>query len=160
MPTINQLVKRGRPPQHLLHLVRIWQELTQHSQPCSHAAFSSELERLEFEPLSDLERTVATRSLARFGRQGVADDNLKICANEDWVRLFIALRRACVPDTRITPGLLREWKTKVASSTVVNSTLWRWRPLMLCLSTRPTWISGSSPRMSWCSRLTFIVTEP
>jgi len=45
---------------------------------------------------------------------------LKICANEDWVRLFIALRRACLPDTRITPGLLREWKTKVASSIVVT----------------------------------------
>ena len=39
------------------------------------ASFRSELERLEFEPVSALERTVATRSLARYGRQGVGDDN-------------------------------------------------------------------------------------
>jgi hypothetical protein len=83
------------------------------------ASFRSELVRLELEPVSNLERTVATRSLVRYGRQGVADDSLKTCANEDWVRLFIALRRACLPDTRITPGLLREWKTKVTSSIVV-----------------------------------------
>jgi len=54
------------------------------------ASFRSELVRLELEPVSNLERTVATRSLVRYGMQGVADDNLKICANEDWVRLFIA----------------------------------------------------------------------
>ena len=83
------------------------------------ASFRSELVRLEFEPVGNLERTVATRSLVRYGMQGVADDNLKICANEDWVRLFIALRRACLPDTRITPGLFREWKAEVTSSTVV-----------------------------------------
>ena len=84
------------------------------------ASFRSELVRLELEPVSNLERTVATRSLVRYGMPGVADDNLKVCANEDWVRLCIALRRACLPDTRITPGLLREWKTKVASSIVVR----------------------------------------
>ena len=76
------------------------------------AAFRSEMERLEREPASDMERIVATRSLVRCERQGVADDNLKICASEDWVRLCIALRRANIPNTRITPALLREWKTK------------------------------------------------
>ena len=85
----------------------------------SDAAFRSELERLEREPAIDLERIVATRSLVRYGRQGVADDNLKICASEDWVRLFIALRRASIPNTRITPALLREWNTMVTSSTAV-----------------------------------------
>ncbi len=69
----------------------------------SDAAFRSELERLELEPVSDLERTIATRSLVRY----------------DWVRLFIAPRRAYIPNTRITPAILREWKTKVASSTSV-----------------------------------------
>ena len=33
--------------------------------------------------------------------------------------MFIALRRASIPNTRITPALLREWRTKVASSPVV-----------------------------------------
>jgi hypothetical protein len=33
--------------------------------------------------------------------------------------LFIALRRAYLRNTRITPALLREWKIKVASSTSV-----------------------------------------
>ena len=86
----------------------------------SDAAFRSELARLESEPVSDLERMVATRALVRYQRQGVAHDNLKVCASEDWVRLFIAFRRACIPDTRITPALLRQWKTKVASTVVIR----------------------------------------
>ena len=44
---------------------------------------------------------------------------MKIRTSEDWVRLFSALRRASTPNTRITPALLREWKTKVASSIAV-----------------------------------------
>ena len=34
--------------------------------------------------------------------------------------MFVALRRACLPDTRITPGLLREWKTKGTSTVVMR----------------------------------------
>ena len=94
--------------QPFLRLIRIWLELKQHSQPCyMMQAFRSELELLEREPASDLERIVATRSWVRYERQGVADDYLKLCASEDWVRLFIALRRAHSPHTRITPALLR-----------------------------------------------------
>ena len=41
------------------------------------ASFRSELVRSELEPVSNLERTVATRSLVRYGMQAVADDNLR-----------------------------------------------------------------------------------
>ena len=85
----------------------------------SDAAFRSEIARLEHQPVSDLERLVATRALVRYERHGFADDDVSICANEDWICLFIALRRAHLPNTRITPALLMEWKTKVNSSTVV-----------------------------------------
>ena len=65
----------------------------------SDAAFRSEIARLEHQPVSDLERIVATRALVRYERHGFADDDVKICANEDWIRLFIALRRAHSPHT-------------------------------------------------------------
>ena len=82
----------------------------------SDAAFRSEIERLEHEPISELERLVATRASVRYERHGFANDDVKICANEDWIRLFIAFRRANSPQSRITPALLRDWKSKVTSS--------------------------------------------
>ena len=75
----------------------------------SEAAFHSELALLESEPVSDLERIVATRSLVRYERLGIPDEHLNPSASEDWVRLYIALRRAHLPNTRITPALLRAW---------------------------------------------------
>ena len=127
----------------------------------SDAAFKSEMLRSPVEPASPQELLVAQRSLVRYEKQGPTDDEFQVCANEDWVRLYVALRRALPHDTRITPGILRQWKSKVASSTSVkeSATSWRRRPLMLCPSTRRTWTSGSSPRMSWCSRLTSILRE-
>ena len=128
----------------------------------SDAAFRSEIERLEHEPISELERLVATRALVRYERHGFANDDVKICANEDWIRLFIALRRAHSPHTRITPALLRDWKTKVASSTVVMRKCYIVETAALdALPQYPPdldkWII---PGMSWCSRLTSILTEP
>ena len=58
------------------------------------AAFRSEIARLEHQPVSDLERLASTRALVRYERHGFADDDVKICANEDWIRLCIAFRRA------------------------------------------------------------------
>ena len=84
------------------------------------AAFRSEIARLEHKPVYDLERLVATRASVRYERHGFADDDVKICANEDWIRLCIALRCAHSPHTRITPALFRDWKTKVTSSIVVT----------------------------------------
>ena len=63
---------------------------------------------------------VAQRPLVRYERQGPTDDESKVCANEDWVRLCIALLRAHPMHTRIVPGFLRQWKSKVTSSTSVK----------------------------------------
>ena len=86
----------------------------------SEAAFNAELQRLAVQPPGAEELLVAQRSLVRYERQGPTDDESKVCANEDWVRLFVALRRAHPIHTRITPGLLRQWKSKVTSSTSVK----------------------------------------
>ena len=77
----------------------------------------TELARLEDHPPSEDENKVARRALMRYGK---SDD--VIAASEDWVRLFIAIRRTGGAHTRITPTMLKQWKTKVKSSTTVMRT--------------------------------------
>jgi hypothetical protein len=78
--------------------------------------------------------------------------------------LFIALRSVHPHHTRITHALLNQWKTKVTSSTYVSRK--RFIVEMAALDALPEYPldlekqSGSPPGMSWCSRLTFLLTEP
>eukprot|EP00969_Alexandrium_andersonii_P229469 10134894-Alexandrium_andersonii.AAC.1 len=58
-------------------------------------------------PPAQEEDAAARRALVRYGK---ADD--AVAASEDWVRLYIALRRTGGSDMRITPGILKSWKTK------------------------------------------------
>ena len=84
------------------------------------AAFSTEFKRLEASPASPAERVAAQRALVRYEKSGGGDEDSQVSASEDWVRLFIALRRVHPPRTRITPELLKQWKTKITSSTIVK----------------------------------------
>ena len=83
------------------------------------ATLSEQLTRLDDVPADPTERIAAKRALVRYEKIG--DEGSQACASEDWIRLFIALRRATSPSTRITPQLLMHWKTKVTASTTVNS---------------------------------------
>ena len=84
------------------------------------AAVSTELQRLEAAPASPGERAAAQRALVRYEKTGGGDGDSVVSTTEEWVRLFIALRRVHSPSTRITPGLLSKWKTKVTSSTTIK----------------------------------------
>ncbi|MFM7988858.1 MAG: hypothetical protein ACKPKO_57045, partial [Candidatus Fonsibacter sp.] len=87
------------------------------------------------------------------------EDGNKVCASEDWAPLSLVLRRAQLPNSRITLALLREWKAKVTPSTSVISVSYLVEAASLdALPQYPP--DGSSPRMSWWPRLTFIMTEP
>ena len=81
------------------------------------AAFSTELRRLEAAPGSQVERFAAQRALVRYVRSGEGDGDPQASATEEWVRLVIALRRVRPQSAHITPGLLKQWKTKATSST-------------------------------------------
>eukprot|EP00974_Lingulodinium_polyedra_P126182 11197359-Lingulodinium_polyedra.AAC.1 len=64
-----------------------------------------------------IERTVAQREMVRYDESGDSDGEGKACASEDWARLFIARRGVRPPNTRATPGFLKQWRTIVMSST-------------------------------------------
>ena len=66
-------------------------------------------------PAHAQESYAAKRALVRYGK---CDD--EISASEDWVRLFIALRRTVGPAARITPGMLKQWKPHVSSVTTLK----------------------------------------
>ena len=116
-----------------------------------------ELKRLEVVPADAAMRYVAQKALVRYEK--LRDDDVDtVCASEDWVRLFIALRRVHPHHTRITRALIKQWKAKVTSSTSVKRK--RFIVEMAALDALPEYLldleeSGSSPGVSWCSRLTF-----
>ena len=85
------------------------------AQQCVHA----ELNRLDVVPANAEERYVAQRALVRYEKLRDSDADT-VCASEDWVRLFIALRRVHPHHTRITLALLKQWKAKATSSTSVK----------------------------------------
>ena len=70
-------------------------------------------------PANAEERYVAQRALVRYEKLRDSDVDT-VCASEDWVRLFIALRRVHHHHTRIALALLKQWKAKVTSSTFVT----------------------------------------
>ena len=78
-----------------------------------------ELKCLDVAPANAEERYVAQRALVRDEKLQDSDADT-VWASEDWVRLFIALRRVHPHHTRITLALLKQWKAKVTSSTSVN----------------------------------------
>jgi hypothetical protein len=84
------------------------------------AAVSMELTRLKAAPASPGERAVAQRALLRCEKPGAGDVDSVASATEEWVRLYIALRRVNPPGTRLTAKVLTQWKTKVSSSTTIK----------------------------------------
>ena len=74
-----------------------------------------QLVALKDSPGHSEESYAAKRALVRYGK---CDD--EISASEDWVRLFIALRRTAGPAVRITPAILKQWKPKVSSVTTLK----------------------------------------
>ena len=87
-------------------------------------AVRQEIAELGERPVSDEERKVACRAIVRFKgqRQGNADEeDTPIEVTEDWVRLYVALRRASGSSTmRLTASQLRRWKAKVCQVTTVK----------------------------------------
>ena len=87
-------------------------------------AVRSEIGQLAQRPVSDEERKVACRAIVRFKgqRQGNADEeDTPIEVTEDWVRLYVALRRASGSSSmRLSASQLRRWKAKACQQTTVK----------------------------------------
>ena len=84
-----------------------------------------ELGNIEHRPVSDDERKTACRAIMRFkGRRGRSldeDEVSPIEVTEDWVRLYVALRRASGSSTvRLNATHLRRWRARVSTSTTVK----------------------------------------
>ena len=84
-----------------------------------------ELARMEQDPVSAEERKVACRAIVRWSGKrdpGVnEDDGAMIGITEDWVRLYVALRRGSGGQPmRMTAAHLRRWKARVSSFTTVK----------------------------------------
>ena len=86
---------------------------------CPNNLLHAELNRVAVVPTDAAERYVAQRALVRYEKLRDSDV-ATVCASEDWVRLFIALRRVHPHHTRITLALLKQWKTKATSFTSDN----------------------------------------
>ena len=63
---------------------------------------------------------MAQRALVRYEKPGACDVDSVVSTTEEWVRLYIALRRVNPPGTRLTANVLTQWKTKVTSSTTIK----------------------------------------
>ena len=81
------------------------------------AAVSMELRRLEAAPAaSPGERAVAQRALVRYEKPGACDVDSVLSTTEEWVRLYIALRRVNPPGTRLTAKVLTQWNGIMSDS--------------------------------------------
>ena len=79
------------------------------------------LGRSHEDPRQDKEREQANRSLVRFARASQGSEESAICATEEWVRLYVALRRAGGDRVdRLTGASLRGWRTRVQMETTVS----------------------------------------
>ena len=77
-----------------------------------------ELSAIAQRPVSEDERKTACRAIMRFkGRRGphnAEDDETPIDVTEDWVRLYVALRRASGSQhVRFSANNLRKWRARV-----------------------------------------------
>ena len=84
-----------------------------------------ELARMEQDPVSAEERKVACRAIVRWkGSKACGvneEDGSPIGMTEDWVRLYVALRRGSGGQPmRMSAAHLRRWKARVSSSTTVK----------------------------------------
>ena len=88
--------------------------------PDSHV--QRELGGLDEKPPSDEERKNAARAIVRFkGAKGAAEEESPIEVTEDWVRLYVALRRASGSSAvRFSAAHLRRWRARVSQSTTVK----------------------------------------
>ena len=74
-----------------------------------------EIDALAEQPVSEEERKIAFRAIARFKGAGEVE------LTEDWVRLYVALRRASGSQTvRLNASYLRKWRAKVSQCTIVK----------------------------------------
>ena len=100
---------------------------------CDHCAMvdledhvvKEELARIKEVPVSPEERKVACRAIVRWsGKRDPGnneDDGAMIGITEDWVRLYVALRRGSgAQPMRMTAAHLRRWKARVSSFTTVK----------------------------------------
>ena len=78
-------------------------------------AVQRELGNLQHTPPTSKEQEIASRALVRFARASKeGDDEHAIRATEEWVRLYIALRRAGGTGVeRLSAETLRTWHTRV-----------------------------------------------
>ena len=68
------------------------------------------LDAMDENPPTTEERQVACRSLMRYSR---SSGETELESSEDWVRLYVALRRASGNALRVAPQILKSWKTRV-----------------------------------------------
>ncbi len=83
-------------------------------------AVHAALQELDRNPPDAKERQVACRSLVRYNKVGGHNAGEPIAATEDWVRLYIALRRTKGEGARISMEQLRDWKLAVSTTTTVK----------------------------------------
>ena len=75
----------------------------------------SELSALATNPVSEDERKVACRAIVRFKERRSANNEDPVDVTEDWVRLYVALRRASgSKEVRLSASHLRKWRARVA----------------------------------------------
>ena len=93
--------------------------------PIPDADVQAALGGIEQQPVTDDERKNACRAIMRFkGRRGpnnAEEEASPIDVTEDWVRLYVALRRASGSDkVRFSADHLRRWRARVAQTTTVK----------------------------------------
>ena len=81
----------------------------------------SEFAGLAERPVSEEERKTACRAIVRFkgqrGQGNAEDDESPMDVTEDWVRLYVALRRASgTPTVRLSATQLRRWRVRACVS--------------------------------------------
>ncbi len=84
------------------------------------AAARAALAELDVNPPTQEERRKACRSLVRYAKLGNSHAQDQIQASEEWVRLYVALRRVCGESARVSESELREWKASVSAATTIK----------------------------------------
>ena len=88
------------------------------------AAVQREISTIDEKPVSEEERNRACRAIVRFkGKKtpgNTSAEEQEIDTTEEWVRLYVALRRAGGESARLNAGHLRRWRSRVSLSTTVK----------------------------------------
>ncbi len=83
------------------------------------AAMRAAMADLEVHPPTVDERAKACRSLVRYSNK-MTPGHEQIHASEDWVRLYVALRRVRGEHARVSEIELRDWKASVSAATTIT----------------------------------------